>query len=157
MISNSTVYLTTSRSLPFFYLSFHSLVKSVKTRREEAEGITSAYWHTAEASYLPNQISNNMQSLYTISAELQTRSQCDILSGICCSNWINISTHMLPINKQQNWGQLHSLTVKIETLMVWNKTVIPLTSPHEVLAPFIDAGLATLHVYCGFGMWLPNL
>lgn len=41
--------------------------------------------------------------------------------------------------------------------MVWNKTVIPLTSPHEVFASFIDADLATLHVYCEFGMWLPNL
>ena len=77
------------------YLSLNNPIRSALRR----EGISSDYWHKAETSYLPNQISNNMQSLYTISAEPQTRPQCDILSGICCSNWINTSTHMLPINR----------------------------------------------------------
>lgn len=42
---------------------FNSPVRSLLTRREEAEGITWDYWQAADSSYLPNQISKNMQSL----------------------------------------------------------------------------------------------
>lgn len=61
---------------------------------------------------------------------------------------------MLPINRELNWGKVTSVHLNIETLMVWNKAMILLTSPHEVLTSFIDADLATLHVYSEFGMWL---
>lgn len=84
-----------------------------------------------------------MQSLHTLIAEPHTTVDPSVTFSVVFAALIGLTSQHICCQLRSSKIECNYICSKIETLMVWSKTVISLTSPHDVLSSFIVSGLAT--------------